>query len=108
MPHFVAFEAHLCIAVERVMGVLPTENAGGPLGLIGTVTLPMAILHAVLALDRRVSVVSEEAPLLARQLLILIIRVLLFTHPFTLSLRKNRHRSRVGDLLGQVQRSLPP
>lgn len=93
MSHFVALEAHLCIAVERVMGVLPTKNAGGPLGLIGAVTLPVAILHAVLALDGRVSIVSEEAPLLAGQLLILVIRVLLFTHPFAFSLREHRHRS---------------
>lgn len=77
VANLVALEADLSVAVKAVMGVLSAQNAGLPLGVIGTVLAPMTILSAVLALCRRICLVSEVAPLLINQLKVLRVTVIL-------------------------------
>ena len=54
MSHLVALEAQLGITVERVMGVLATEDAVWPTALIMALLRHVAELFAVAALYRRV------------------------------------------------------
>lgn len=71
MTHLVALKANFRVAIEAVVGVFSTENARLPLGVIGTVLAPMAILPTVFALGRRISLMSEVAPLLINQFQVL-------------------------------------
>lgn len=58
VAHFIALEAQLLVALERVVGVLSAKNAVHPAALIGTFPRKVPEFLTVTALNSRVSFVK--------------------------------------------------
>ncbi len=73
VPHLIAFEAQLGIAIKRVMGILAAENAIRATPLIGTLLRHVTELLAITALYRRVvlSVVARHLVFQPREHIVL-------------------------------------